>query len=233
MLEHTHSEIARVVSARPGEVDAWADYECRATPPDVIACANPGELDGAYVYLLGLYLGDGYLTKAPRNVWRLRIFQDQRYVSLIKQCRDTIRSIAEREAGSVARLGCVEIYSNWKHWLCLFPQHGSGRKHLRRIALEDWQLALVRRYPRDLVRGLIQSDGCRSINRIRRPTRAGIKEYEYVRYYFTNASPDIRQLFSSACDLVGVEWRVMTERVISVARRGSVETLDMFIGPKR
>lgn len=198
----------------------------------MVACGNPGELDGAYVYLLGLYLGDGYLTRARRNVWRLRIFQDQRYVGLIEQCRDTIRSITEREAGTVAKLGCVEIYSNWKHWLCLFPPHGPGPKHLRPIALRDWQMALARQFSRDLLRGLIHSDGCRSINRVRRPTKAGTKEYEYVRYYFTNASPDIRELFSAACDRIGVDWRVMTERVISVARRSSVETLDSFIGPK-
>ncbi|MBI2782106.1 MAG: transcriptional regulator [Chloroflexi bacterium] len=217
---------------RAFETDSWADYECRAVPPDVIACAIPGQLDGVYVYLLGLYLGDGYLTLAARHVWRLRIFQDKRYTSLVGQCREAIRSITQRDAGTVGKLGCVEIYSNWKHWLCLFPQHGAGPKHRRRIELRTWQLELVRRHPRELLRGLIQSDGCRSINRVRRPTRDGIKEYQYARYYFTNASPEIRGLFASACDLVDVDWRVMTERVISVARRSSVEALDAFIGPK-
>jgi hypothetical protein len=38
-------------------------------------------------------------------------------------------------------------------------------------------------------------------------------------------------LFTTACDLIGVDWRVMTERVISVARRPSVEILVSFIGP--
>jgi hypothetical protein len=198
----------------------------------VTACANPENLAGSYVYLLGLYLGDGYLTLAPRNVWRLRIFQDTRYVALIGQCRVAIYSITQREAGTVAKLGCTEIYSNWKHWHCLFPQHGPGPKHLRRITLMRWQIAVVRRHPRELVRGLIESDGCRSMNRVRRPTKAGFKAYEYVRYYFTNASSDIRALFTSTCDQIGVEWRVMTERVISVARRSSVEALDAFIGPK-
>ena len=27
----------------------------------------------------------------------------------------------------------------WKHWPCLFPQHGPGRKHERKIRLEAWQ----------------------------------------------------------------------------------------------
>lgn len=60
----------------------------------------------------------------------------------------------------------------------------------------------------------------------------GITEYQYVRYFFSNASPDIRALFVLACGLIGVECRVTTERVMSVARRESVATLESFIGPK-
>ena len=33
------------------------------------------------------------------------------------------------------------LYS--KHWPCLFPQHGPGKKHTGRFALEPWQQALV------------------------------------------------------------------------------------------
>jgi hypothetical protein len=83
-----------------------------------------------------------------------------------------------------------------------------------------------------LLRGLIHSDGCRSMNRVRRPTRGGVKEYQYPRYFFTNASTDIRGIFTAACELVGVESRRMTDWDISVARRRSVELLDAGIGPK-
>jgi hypothetical protein len=79
------------------------------------------------------------------------------------------------------------------------------------------------------VRGLIHSDGCRVINRIRHPR----KTYEYPRYEFSNRSADIRRIFSDACDRLGVQWRVMTPFVISIARRASVAKLDTFIGPKR
>jgi hypothetical protein len=54
-----------------------------------------------------------------------------------------------------------------------------------------------------------------------------------VRYQFTNASADIREIFCNACDSLGVEWRRMKARDISIARRGSVAKLDAFIGPKR
>jgi hypothetical protein len=84
-----------------------------------------------------------------------------------------------------------------------------------------------------LLRGLVHSDGCRSINRVHRRTLQGVKEYRYVRYFFTNESAQIRALFSDTCSLVGVSARRMTHNDISVARRESVELMDRFIGPKR
>lgn len=38
----------------------------------------------------------------------------------------------------------VDVVLCSKHWPCLFPQHGPGRKHHRRIALEPWQEAIVK-----------------------------------------------------------------------------------------
>jgi hypothetical protein len=70
------------------------------------------------------------------------------------------------------------------------------------------------------------------MNRVHRSTLEGVKEYEYPRYFFTNASPDIRALFANACGLVGVSCRRTTERVLSVAARAGVRNLDAFIGPK-
>jgi hypothetical protein len=96
------------------------------------------------------------------------------------------------------------------------------------IALAPWQKELVLRHPELLLRGLIHSDGCRSINTIRHPK----KTYEYPRYQFSNRSDDIKRIFSDACDLLGIEWRVMNRWDISVARRASVARLDEFIGPK-
>ena len=54
--------------------------------------------------------------------------------------------------------------ASWQHWPCLFPQHGPGRKHHRSIVLDDWQNRIVGSDPRQLLRGLIHSDGCRTIN---------------------------------------------------------------------
>ncbi len=215
------------------ERDPWSDYECRARPPDVIQCADPRWLGERYVYLLGVYLGDGTISSMPRNVMRLRIFQDARYPGIVHEISSAIEALPDRHARRIDRSTWFEIYSDWKHWACAFPQHGPGLKHRRSIVLADWQRQLVERYPMSILRGLIHSDGCRSINRVRRPTRQGVREYQYPRYFFTNASSDIRALFVWACDLAGVESRRMTEWDISVARRRSVELMDLGIGPKR
>jgi hypothetical protein len=114
-------------------------------------------------------------------------------------------------------------------WPCLFPQHGPGEKHLRTIRLEHWQWWLVERHPAEFIAGLIHSDGCRAINRV---TVRG-KQYEYPRYFFSNHSEGILELFTRACGLLGVECRPNRRNSISVAKRSSVEILDDFIGPKR
>ena len=180
------------------------------------------------MYLLGLYLGDGCITKQPKGVWRLRITQTARYIDLIEECAIAMQAVLPNSVGLAPKQGCVDIGSSSKHWPCLFPQHGPGRKHERPIVLEPWQQELVDAYPRMLLRGLIQSDGCRDNNFA--ITRG--KRYDYPRYSFSNASDDIRAIFTDACDRLEVHWTQPSARVISVARRADVEFLDTFIGPK-
>ena len=122
-----------------------------------------------------------------------------------------------------------EVYSYSKSWPCLFPQHGPGKKHLRKIRLSEWQWHIVRADPRPFLRGLIHSDGSRHLNTIRHPK----KTYRYPRYEFTNRSQDIKRIFCIGCDLLGIDWRVMNAKTISIARRESVAKMDQFIGPKR
>jgi hypothetical protein len=186
-------------------------------------------LGPAYVYLLGLYLGDGVISRFPRGVWNLRITQDSRYPRLVEGCKAAVEEVVGTRAGIVKRVGCVDVYSLWKHWPCVFPQAGPGRKHLRKIELEAWQWHLVEDDPRELVKGLIHSDGCRVTNRVRSP--AG-KRYEYPRYFFTNHSADIRDIFERACALIGVESRPNNRYNLSIAHRRSVAILDEFIGSK-
>ena len=218
----------RLPPAAPDTREAWP--RCRATPPYPLECVDEIGLGASYVYLLGLYLGDGMLSMQRNGVWRLRIFQDARYEALVSECGRAMRAVVANGVTHTRRAGCLELVSYWKHWVCVFPQHGSGVKHQRSIVLRDWRRELVERFPRDLVRGLIHSDGCRVTNFT--VSSAG-KRYEYPRYHFSNRSDDIRELFVSTCHLIGVDCRPNNRWNISVARRASVAILDEFIGPKR
>ncbi len=129
--------------------------------------------------------------------------------------------------------GCVVTTVSWKHWPCLFPQHGPGRKHERPIVLEPWQVAIVEAYPAAFLRGLFHSDGSRVRNWTTRMVAGERKRYDYPRWQFTNVSTDIRQLCCWALDLVDVPWRQSHAKTISVSTRAAVARLDTLIGLKR
>jgi hypothetical protein len=185
--------------------------------------------EAAYAYLLGQYLGDGTIVRVGRSE-RLEIATTATWPGVRDEVTASVAAVlgraprVERERGGAVRVSSYSI-----HWPCLFPQHGPGRKHARRIELAAWQgdLALVRQ-PGLLIRGLIHSDGWRGVNRV---TTRG-KSYEYPRYMFFNRSDDILAIFCRACDELGVEWRAGSQHAISVARRGSVALLDGYVGPK-
>lgn len=226
------SEIARRTGISRSTLRPWIGASARLPSPLWVSCPRcnrAAELDGfAYVYLLGLYLGDGCISKGPKDVWRLRIFQTARYVHHVEECAVAMHAVLPNKVLIQQRQGCVEIGSSSKHWPCLFPQHGPGRKHERAIELSTWQRRIVDEYPRALLRGLIQSDGCRDNNFV---VSRG-KRYVYPRYTFSNASDDIRRIFTDTCDRLDVHWTQPSARIISIARRADVAFLDTFIGPK-
>lgn len=187
----------------------------------------------AYAYLLGMYLGDGCLSPHPRGVYRLRIFCDLKYPNIIDEVSAHV--VITRGVDAVtftAKKGCVEVSAYWKHWICLFPQHGPGRKHEREIALAPWQKKIVSAHPTSLIRGLIQSDGNRHVNEATRKLVTGPKRYRYTRYQFSNRSEEILGIFANALDALDVRWTRSSKRDISVSRRPDVEFLDTFVGPK-
>ena len=194
-----------------------------------------GELPPQYLYLLGVYLGDGCISEHPRKVFRLRLFLDLEYPAIIDECETAIRLLAprskvyrlERRGNYTERAEAtnVELSAFSRIWPCLIPQHGPGKKHTRSVALTEWQLELVERDPRQLLRGLVHSDGCRFINTGR--------NWVCPRYAFTNMSADIRQIFCDACDLLDLRYTFAGERNVYVSRKADVAFLDTFIGPKR
>lgn len=186
-----------------------------------------------YAYLLGLYLGDGCISDHPRGGHHLRIACADAWPGLIDACREAMLTV--RPEGSVCILkkqGCVAVTSYGRHWKCLFPQHGPGKKHERRIFLDAWQQEIVDAHPWDFIRGLIHSDGCRITNWTTRIIGGERKRYEYPRYFFTNKSDDIRRLFTKALNTVGIEWKRSNAYTVSVARKASVALMDAHVGPK-
>lgn len=200
------------------------------------------DLPRAYVYLLGLYLGDGCISSHRRGVYRLRVFLDLRYPLIVDECVAAMREVMppnkvnllDRDGSYVddGKPSNVEVSSFSKSWPCLFPQHGPGKKHGRRIWLSEWQQGLAERWPEALLRGLIQSDGCRFIN-------TGRGGWRHPRYVFSNLSADISSIFCTACEQLGLRWTAVfpeDERKavrIYVSRKADVARMDEFIGPKR
>jgi hypothetical protein len=127
----------------------------------------------------------------------------------------------------------VRVEAGSKLWPELFPQMGPGRKHERLIVLEPWQRGIVERHTWQFVRGLIHSDGCRTMNRFktRLPSRR-VAEYAYPRYFFSNLSAEIRGRFCESCEQLGLRWTQSNHRNISISHRTSVALLDEHVGPK-
>lgn len=192
------------------------------------------ELDHrAYAYLLGLYLGDGHIAATTKGCFRLSISCSRDWPGIIDAAEEVMAiSMPRSKVRRRARGGCVDVLSQSKHWPCVFPQHGPGMKHTRKIELAPWQRGVVDLYTEEFVRGLVHSDGCRSMNRVRRSVSGGDRWYEYPRYLFTNESADIKGLFTDALDRLGIAWKRMNRKTISVARRDAVARLDEFVGPK-
>ena len=189
----------------------------------------------AYAYLLGAYLGDGWIWNAPKDVYQLRISCDLRYPDIIDEIASHVVIVRGVEkVGFSLQEGCVEVYAYWKHWPCVFPQHGPGRKHERRIQLESWQSQIVAAHPKALVRGL---DPFR-----RQPARQPDHETIAVRSSSTigirgtcsrtppPTSWPSSPTHSTCSECIGHR---PSPRDISIARRPDVAFLDTFIGPKR
>jgi hypothetical protein len=180
---------------------------------------------GPYCYLLGLYLGDGCISRHPR-AFSLRISLDAKYPAIIERCRQAIDILMPAQRAGVLRRsdGCNDVWLYSKHWPCLFPQHGPGKKHLRPIRLEPWQQALVDQATEEFILGLIHSDGCRVV--------ANDRGVMSIRYHFSNRSEDILGLFTAALDALGIPWTRSTKYIVSIYRKAATARLDEFVGPK-
>jgi hypothetical protein len=180
---------------------------------------------GDYAELLGLYLGDGCISATGR-AYRLRISLDAAYPVIIS---DTValveRCFPHNPVDQVVKDGgsCIVVSVYSLHLPCLLPQAGPGKKHLRRIVLEPWQLAAVAGAPWRFLRGCIRSDGCAFVNRT--------GPYEYLSYSFDNCSTDILMLFEAVAESLGLRPR-RTARQVRINRRAAVALMERCVGLK-
>jgi hypothetical protein len=186
----------------------------------------------AYAELFGWYLGDGHISSHKSGYYGLHVCNDTQYVQLNAHILELMRKVKPGGSPSTRQTGCTIVTCWWKHWPCLFPQHGPGRKHERALEMTEWQWAIVTAHPADFLRGLFHSDGCRVRNWATRIVAGEPKRYEYPRWQFVNESADIMRWCGDALDLVDIAWRQTNHRTISVSRREAVAKLDSLIGPK-
>jgi hypothetical protein len=206
----------------------------RETCPRCWRCAKPMRFTpDDYAELLGTYLCDGSISSYPRTK-RLRIALDVKYPGIIGDVRALLeRCFPHNDVDEVQSIGCVHVSVYSTHPPCLFPQHGPGRKHERRIVLEPWQREHVEAAPWPFIRACIRTDGCTFINRtdVHRD-----QPYEYLTYQFSNMSKDIVELFLGACQHVGVFTRVNRNSRglwdVRINRRDSVAPMLEHVGLK-
>lgn len=204
---HNDCAVARMTGIPRTTVRDWrhtARDGSEARPRRDTTCHGHDDIaldTNAYAYLLGLYLGDGCISKHART-WRLRITLDRRYSSIVAECAAAMSAVTPGTVKVAPHhtTRAVVVSNYWKHLPCVFPQHGPGRKHHRPIYLAPWQQEIVSARPEPLLRGLIHSDGCRIIaterkrNNVRRAPR----------YCFSNHSEDIFEIFQTTCEAIGV-----------------------------
>jgi hypothetical protein len=231
-------EIARALGIPRSTIQKWRHRAPSRRRRGVAELTHWRPADAtAYAYVLGLYLGDGCVTARPGKTPFMVVTLDAAYRGLIDEAVEALDaaltppSVRRYERGG----GTYVILQVGGPWVThAFPQHGPGHKHERKIELLDWQREITHAHPGALVRGLIHSDGCRTINRFKTKLPSGrVKEYAYPRYFFSNLSGDIRAIFVEHCDLLGVRCTMSNARNVSVSHRDSVAILEEVVGPKR
>lgn len=222
------SVVRRRPSGREANICSWRSRRRRRGwfPPE----------PAIYAYVLGLYLGDGCLGHPQRGNPHNSITLGTEYPGIVEECVASLEQLVE---GLVVhrwrdpRAARVNVRATYAYWTDVLPQHGPGRKHERSIALRDWQRILLSQAPKQFLRGLIHSDGCRAMNTFTMRLPSGREAtYSYPRYFFSNESADIRAIFCEYCDVLGLRWTRSNRRNISIAHRDSVAKLDEFVGPK-
>jgi len=163
LMEHGISlrSISKSTGISRATLHDWREHPVSANPRAICPRCAPSpmlpEPQADYVYLLGLYLGDGCISRAgarDKDVWKLRIMCADAWPGLRQECAQAMSEVRPHsKVRTQQQVGCTEVISCSRHWPCLFPQHEPGRKHMRKIELQPWQRIIVTKIPVDLPAG--------------------------------------------------------------------------------
>jgi len=199
-----------------------------------------------YAYLLGVVLGDGSLTEHTkfRYVHCLKVSCDIKYPNIINSVKIAMKHIMPRNSVNThthnndsGNPSWTDVYCYSQDWKLFFPffKPGKGKKSSYKIQLTDWQKRIICEHPKEFLRGLIQTDGHRTI---------APNKYQYVRYGFSQKSTDIKNIFLWVCNLLSLKPTIYRRKfrapeygtgkiwAISLCKGKDTEFLDSFIGPK-
>jgi hypothetical protein len=174
----------------------------------------------SYSYILGLYLGDGYINKTERT-FRIRFSLDTKYQNVVECCKNEltklfpnnkINEILQKKTTTV-----VYVYSNLIP--DMFPQIGKGKKHNRKIKLEKWQTDILD--PIFFLKGLFHSDGSYYYS----------TKNDSWYYNFRNYSIDIINLYCKYCDVLDISY-TKSKNTVNHYKKDTVLELNNIFGIK-
>jgi DNA-binding transcriptional regulator WhiA len=235
-----NSEISRQLDIPRRTIIDWVSGKIKLNESSKEKRKNFNPLDylkdkkEAYSYILGLYLGDGYINKTEKS-WRIRFFLDYKYDKLNDFATEELQKVFPNNKINILNHKNTKGNSSYiTLYTCsvliekLFPQIGKGKKHERKIELTDWQKEIIDY--KFLLKGLFHSDG------------SYYKQTNSNSFYynFSNLSKDIIEIFCECCNKINVECKFCHTLVrgkkkytANVRKQQFVEKLHGIIGDKK
>lgn len=177
----------------------------------------------AYYYTLGLYLGDGSISKTERT-YRLRITLDAKYNDVINYAKEQLKVLfPHNKVGTLTDVGCTILYVYSNNLKELFPQHDLKKKHERKIELSDAQIKNMNYSA--LLKGLFHSDG------------SYYRSGNYFFYNFRNKSIDIANIFRDALLKMNIHNNLTHDAhkniyTVNIYKKEDVVKLESIVGTK-
>ena len=211
---------------------------CRRFRPtfdaNMCSCRGNRPTITSYAYLLGAYLGDGYLSHGPGQ---LLVVCDRQYPGIIEECPrgDDPHEFAPARRHLAASRPQLRPRRRAAGKAGSRPSRSTGADAStsgRSCSSRGRRRSSRRTRGNSCAACCIRTAAARSIASRPSSRAGGSREYEYPRWFFSNMSADIRGLFCTTCEQLGLRWTQSNHRNISISHRHSVALLEEHVGPK-